>query len=74
VAAYLLGSLSEADLFTAAASADPKTDRGQHCEAWFYVGMKKLLAGMSLPPPSALKNAWQRKKGRSPNTNFPKEN
>jgi hypothetical protein len=25
--------------------ADPKTDRGQHCEAWFYVGMKKLLAG-----------------------------
>jgi lipoprotein NlpI len=45
VAAYLLDSLSEADLFTAAASRDPKTDRGQHCEAWFYVGMKKRLAG-----------------------------
>jgi lipoprotein NlpI len=45
VAAYFLGSLSDVDLLAAAASRDPKTDRGQHCEAWFYVGMKKFLAG-----------------------------
>src|SRR5437667_200193 len=39
VATYLLGNLSEAELFTAAASPDANTDRGQHCEAWFYAGM-----------------------------------
>lgn len=31
VAGYLLGKVSEADLFAAAASPDPKTDSGQHC-------------------------------------------
>jgi len=43
VATYLLGNLSEAELFTAAASPDANTDRGQHCEAWFYAGMKNVL-------------------------------
>ena len=33
------------DLFAAAASPNPKTDSGQHCEAWFYAGMKKLFSG-----------------------------
>src|SRR5438034_418261 len=43
VATYLLGNLSEVELFTAAASPDANTDRGQHCEAWFYAGMKNVL-------------------------------
>jgi tetratricopeptide (TPR) repeat protein len=45
VAEHLLGKVSEADLFAAAASPNPKTDSGQHCEAWFYAGMKKLFSG-----------------------------
>ena len=45
VAGYLLGSITEPDLFAAAASSDAKKDSGQRCEAWFYAGMKKLLAG-----------------------------
>jgi lipoprotein NlpI len=45
VAEHLLGKVSEADLFAGAASPDPKTDSGQHCEAWFYTGMKKLFSG-----------------------------
>ena len=46
VANYLLGNLTEADLFAAAASSpDEKTARGNRCEAWYYTGMKKLLAG-----------------------------
>src|SRR6266536_1024347 len=45
VKAYLLGNLSEADFLAAAASPDANTDRGQHCEAWFFAGMKNLLNG-----------------------------
>ena len=45
IASFLLGNLSEADFIAAAASSDAKTDRGQHCELWFYAGMKELLAG-----------------------------
>jgi lipoprotein NlpI len=45
VASHLLGKVSEADLFAAAASPDAKKDSEQHCEAWFYVGMKKLFSG-----------------------------
>ena len=45
VAGHLLGKVSEADLFAAAASPDAKKDKGQHCEAWFYAGMKKLFSG-----------------------------
>ena len=42
---YLLGNLSEAEFLAAAASPAINTDRGQHCEAWFYAGMKNLLDG-----------------------------
>jgi tetratricopeptide (TPR) repeat protein len=42
---FLLDKISEADLFAAAASTDPKKERTQHCEAWYYSGMKYLLAG-----------------------------
>jgi lipoprotein NlpI len=43
VAAYLLGNVSEGDLFAAAKSSDAKKERGLFCEAWFFAGMKKLL-------------------------------
>jgi len=45
VAGHLLGKVSEADLLAAAASPDAKKDSEQHCEAWFYAGMKKLFSG-----------------------------
>jgi len=45
IAAYLLGNLSQADYVAQAASSNSMTDLGQHCEAWFYIGMKKLIAG-----------------------------
>ena len=45
LAEHLLGKLSETELFAAAKSSDAQTDRGQHCEAWFYAGMKKLFSG-----------------------------
>jgi len=45
VAGYLLGNVSEADLFDAAKSSDAKKERGLFCEAWFFAGMKQLLGG-----------------------------
>ena len=45
LAGYVLGKVTEADLFAAAKSPDTKTERGQLCEAWFFSGMKKLLDG-----------------------------
>ncbi len=45
VGGFLLGRVSEAGLLTATASPDPKRESGQSCEAWYYVGIKKLLAG-----------------------------
>jgi lipoprotein NlpI len=45
VAEYLLGSMTEADFFAAAHSADAEMERGQLCETWYYVGVKQLLAG-----------------------------
>lgn len=44
-AVFLLDRMSEADYLAAATAADPALDRGQHCEAWFYAGMKRLNAG-----------------------------
>lgn len=45
VAADLLGGISDADLLAAAKSPDRKKESGQLCEAWFYIGMKKLMHG-----------------------------
>jgi lipoprotein NlpI len=42
---FLLGNITEDDLIAAAASPDATKDQGQHCEAWYYAGMKRLLAG-----------------------------
>jgi tetratricopeptide (TPR) repeat protein len=44
-AAFLLGRLSEPDFLTSASSTDAKTDQSQQCEAWYFVGMKRLLMG-----------------------------
>jgi tetratricopeptide (TPR) repeat protein len=45
IAAYLLDRVSDGDLFAAAKSPDKNKETGQLCEAWFYVGMKKLISG-----------------------------
>ncbi len=42
---YLLGNITGPDLFAAAVVPDAKKTSGQHCEAWYYTGMKNLLAG-----------------------------
>ena len=45
VTSHVLGKKSDADLLTAAKSSDKRKERGQLCEAWFYIGMKKLMGG-----------------------------
>jgi hypothetical protein len=40
---FLTSQLSEADFLKAAADTNAKTDQEQHCEAYFYAGMKHLL-------------------------------
>jgi len=45
VAGHLLGTVTEADLLAAADSPDARKKSGQICEAWYYIGMKKLLTG-----------------------------
>jgi lipoprotein NlpI len=50
VGGFLLGRATEADLLaaatsTAAISTDPKVDSALQCQAWYFTGMKKLLAG-----------------------------
>ena len=45
VGGFLLGTITEEKLFAAAASPDAKKESAQKCEAWFFAGMKKLLAG-----------------------------
>jgi len=46
IASFLLEKLSETDLLAAAAnSREADTKRDQTCDAWYYAGMKRLLAG-----------------------------
>jgi len=45
LAKHLHGTVTEADLIVAAESPDARKKSGQVCEAWYYAGMKKLLAG-----------------------------
>jgi lipoprotein NlpI len=42
---FLLGQLSETDYLAAAISTDKDLDASQHCEAWYYIGLKRLVAG-----------------------------
>jgi lipoprotein NlpI len=41
---FLTGQLAEPDFLAAAKNADPKTEAGQLCEAYFYAGSKHLFA------------------------------
>jgi lipoprotein NlpI len=45
IADFLLDHTTESDLMAAAVSSDAKKDQGQHCETWYFDGMKKLLTG-----------------------------
>ena len=42
VGRFLAGQISETDFLKAAADTNAKTDQEQHCEAYFYAGMKHL--------------------------------
>ena len=42
---FLLDQISEFDFLGGATSSDMEKNRAQHCEAWYYAGMKRLLAG-----------------------------
>jgi lipoprotein NlpI len=42
---FLLGQISESDLIKASGSSMPSKDQGQRCEAWYFIGMRKLEAG-----------------------------
>jgi HEAT repeat protein len=43
VGRFLTGQLTETDFLNAATNTNAKTDREQHCEAYFYAGMKRLI-------------------------------
>jgi tetratricopeptide (TPR) repeat protein len=45
IAQHLTGALGDADFLKAAESNDPKTDREQKGEAYFYAGSRRLLEG-----------------------------
>ncbi len=45
IAHFLTGDLPEAELLQAADDPDAKKSRAHHCEAWFYAGSVRLLAG-----------------------------
>jgi tetratricopeptide (TPR) repeat protein len=45
VASFLLGRASEIELLAIGKIPDDRSKTGHLCEAWFYIGMKKLLAG-----------------------------
>jgi lipoprotein NlpI len=42
---FLTDQITSQELLTAAQSADTKKDKEQHCEAYFYIGSKRLIAG-----------------------------
>ena len=42
---FLLGQITEKAFLAAAAAPTPDRDRSQHCEAWYYAGMIRLLSG-----------------------------
>lgn len=45
IASFLTGQVTESDLFKAAENSDKKKNDGQHCEAFFYAGSKRLIEG-----------------------------
>jgi hypothetical protein len=60
---FLLNQVGEADFLGAATSSNLEKDRVQHCEAWYYIGMKRLLGlGIKRPRPLSSTDAWERKR------------
>ena len=45
VSKFLLGGMKESDFISAATATDARKDGIQHCQAWYYAGIKHLLAG-----------------------------
>jgi tetratricopeptide (TPR) repeat protein len=45
VAAFFLEQINETDFLAAAVSSDRETNRAQHCQAWYYAGMRRLSDG-----------------------------
>jgi tetratricopeptide (TPR) repeat protein len=45
VARFLAGQLTEAEIFISVANDDKEIENGQRCEAYFYVGTKRLIGG-----------------------------
>lgn len=45
IGSFLLGHMREDDLIANAASPDPTLEPSQYCKAWYFAGMKRLLAG-----------------------------
>jgi hypothetical protein len=37
--------MTEPDFLAAATSSDEYQNRSQHCQAWYYCGLKQLLSG-----------------------------
>jgi hypothetical protein len=44
ISEFLLDQLNEGDFLASSSSPDVKQDQARHCEAWYYAGMKQLLA------------------------------
>ncbi|HEV2327996.1 MAG TPA: tetratricopeptide repeat protein [Verrucomicrobiae bacterium] len=42
---FLVGSVTEQELLSAARNTDVQKDKGQHFDAYYYIGSKRLLAG-----------------------------
>lgn len=57
VAEYLLNEMSEEKLFAATAAPEKEKEHGQFTEAWYYTGMKKLLAGDTATAAAHFRNA-----------------
>jgi tetratricopeptide (TPR) repeat protein len=45
VGRYLLGQIDEKQFLAAAAATNPDQDKSQRSEAWYYIGMRHLIAG-----------------------------
>jgi tetratricopeptide (TPR) repeat protein len=67
---FLLDQISESDFLGDATSSDVEKDRAQHCEAWYYAGMKRLLAGDKKTAAITSTNAWERKREISMSTSW----
>ena len=44
VTSFLLDKINQADFLAAAASPDTEKEHNQRCDAWFYAGVKRMLA------------------------------